>query len=134
MSDNLLPSAPPVPQEYFRVLTAGLKAFGDVQALRGLLSDRLDFTGSIAGHVPDAKEGFLQGVIGFIGTVRGIDIIRDVHDDAGSAVLYQGRPLTAAARPSSCTHRSEGGLFPANLLLLPGILGFGTHPLDRRRR
>jgi hypothetical protein len=88
MSDNLLPSAPPVPQEYFRVLTAGLKAFGDVQALRGLLSDRLDFTGSIAGHVPDAKEGFLQGVIGLIGTVRGIDIIRDVHDDAGSAVLY----------------------------------------------
>jgi hypothetical protein len=29
-----------------------------------------------------------QGVTGLIGTVRGIDIIRDVHDDAGSAVLY----------------------------------------------
>ena len=88
MSDNLLPSAPPVLQEYFRILTAGPEAFGDGQGLRGLLSDQLDFTGSIAGHVPDAKEGFLQGVTGFIGTVRGIDVIRDVHDDAGSAVLY----------------------------------------------
>ncbi|MCC9198224.1 hypothetical protein QNO08_05800 [Arthrobacter sp. zg-Y820] len=88
MTGNLSPSAPPVLQEYYRVLTAGPEAFGDGRDLRGLLSGRLDFTGSLAGHLPDATEHFLQGVTGFIGTVRGIDFISDVHDNAGSAVLY----------------------------------------------
>jgi hypothetical protein len=80
--------APVVLQDYYRVLTAGPDAFGEGQSLRVLLSDHLDFTGSLAGHRPDATAGFLQGVAGFISTVRSIHVVREVHDDHGSAVLY----------------------------------------------
>ena len=81
-------TTPGVLQEYYRVLTAGAEAFGDGQSLRALLSSHLDFTGSLAGHRPDATDGFLRGVAGFISTVRNIDMIREVHDEQGSAVLY----------------------------------------------
>lgn len=60
----------------------------------------MDFTGPLAGHRPDATDGFLRGVAGFIATVERIEIIQDVHDDAGSAVLYTatmpGGPMTFA--------------------------------------
>jgi hypothetical protein len=49
-----------------------------------------DFTGPLAGHRPDSTDGFLVGVSGFIGTVAGIEVVREVHDDHGSAVLYDG--------------------------------------------
>jgi len=69
-----LPSAPV--QEYYRVLTAGADAFGAGQSLRVLLSDHLDFAGPLAGplagHRPDATDGFLHGVAGCISAVRSI--------------------------------------------------------------
>ena len=52
------------------------------------MSEHLDFTGSLAGHRPDATEGFVHGAAGFISTVRSINIVREVHDEQGSAVLY----------------------------------------------
>ena len=88
VTDTVSAAAPAVLREYYRILTAGADAFGEGQALRALLSDHLDFTGSLAGHHPDATDGFLHGVAGFISTVRGIDVVREVHDESGSAVLY----------------------------------------------
>ena len=86
--DTVSISAPEVLQRYYRVLTAGADAFGDGRSLRVLLSDHLDFTGSLAGHRPDSTEGFLRGAAGFISTVRSIEVLREVHDETGSAILY----------------------------------------------
>lgn len=88
MTDTVSTSAPAVLREYYRVLTAGADALGEGQGLRVLLSRHLDFTGSLAGHRPDATDGFLHGVAGFISTVRSIDVVREAHDEQGSAVLY----------------------------------------------
>ncbi len=81
-------AAPPVLQEYYRILTGGPQAYAQGEALRQLLSDHLDFTGSLAGHRPDSTEGFLHGVAGFIASVNNLEIAAEVHDDRGSAVLY----------------------------------------------
>jgi hypothetical protein len=91
MSDTISTSAPAVLQEYYRVLTGGADAYGQGEGLRPLLSEHLDFTGSLAGHVPDATEGFLGGVAGFVATVRGVAMVREVHDEGGSAVLYDAQ-------------------------------------------
>ena len=88
MTDFLSPSAPDALQEYYRILTSGPAAYGDGEQLRELLSGHLDFTGSLAGHRPDATDGFLHGVTGFISTVKNIDVVREVHDAEGSAALY----------------------------------------------
>jgi len=88
MSNVLAAAAPDTLQEYYRVLTGGAEAYGDGDALRPLLGEHLDFTGSLAGHVPDATEGFLHGVAGFVATVQSITVTREVHGATGSAVLY----------------------------------------------
>jgi hypothetical protein len=88
MSNPLSASAPAVVQEYYRILTAGAPAYGQGESLRPLLSDHLDFTGALAGHRTDFTEGFLRGVAGFIATVTGLEVVAEVHDDRGSAVLY----------------------------------------------
>lgn len=81
-------SAPAVLQEHYRILTAEAEALGAGQGLRALLSDHLDFTGSLAGHHLAATEGFLHGVAGVISTIRSLDVIHEVHDERVSAVLY----------------------------------------------
>jgi hypothetical protein len=88
MPNVLSATAPPVLQQYYRILTGGAQAYGQGEALRPLLSDHLDFTGSLAGHRPDSTEGFLHGVAGFIATVNTLEVVQEVHDDRGSAVLY----------------------------------------------
>ncbi|MDN4644854.1 hypothetical protein [Arthrobacter sp. PsM3] len=88
MSATLSSSAPAVLRDYYRILEGGSGAYQDGAQLRGLLSPHLDFTGPLAGHRPDSTEGFLHGVAGFIATVQNIDVVRDVHDETGSAVLY----------------------------------------------
>jgi hypothetical protein len=85
--------APQVLQDYYRILLAGADAYGEGAELRPLLSEHLEFDGSLAGHVTDATEGFLHGVAGFIATVQAIHLIREVHSgdprtSASSAVLY----------------------------------------------
>lgn len=95
---GISPSAPPVLQDYYRILTDGPDAYGDGGKLRPLLSDRLEFTGSLAGHLVDATDGFLVGVSGFIATVERIDVLREVHDEHGSAVLYDATMPGGAVR------------------------------------
>lgn len=87
MSNNISGASATL-REYYRVLTGGADAFGDGHDLRPLLSDHLDFTGSLAGHVSDATDGFLHGVAGFISTVRSIDVVREIHGRNEAAVLY----------------------------------------------
>lgn len=81
-------SAPPVLQSYYQILTGGAEAYGQGAELRPLLSEHLEFSGALAGHHPDATDGFLHGVAGFIATVQSIDVLSEVHDDHRSAVLY----------------------------------------------
>jgi len=88
MSSTISTHAPRILQDYYRILTSGPDAYGGGAELRALLSEHLDFTGSLAGHRPDSTDGFLHGVSGFIATVKQVDIVREVHDDHGSAVLY----------------------------------------------
>lgn len=88
MPNVLSAAAPPVLQEYYRILTGGPQAYGQGEALRPLLGDHLDFTGSLAGHRPDSTDGFLHGVAGFIATVDSLEVVQEVHDDRRSAVLY----------------------------------------------
>jgi hypothetical protein len=89
-------------QEYYRILLGGPAAYGQGDQLRPLLSTQLEFAGSLAGHHVDATEGFLHGVSGFIATVQGIDLLREVHDDRASAVLYDATmPAGQCGSPSS---------------------------------
>lgn len=88
MTLALSADAPATLRDYYRELLGGIEAFSAGQNLRPLLVDHLDFTGSLAGHIPDATEGFLRGVAGFVGAVKAIAVVQDVHDPLGSAVLY----------------------------------------------
>ena len=115
MTETVSTSAPAALQGYYRVLTAGADAFGDGQSLRVLLSSHLDFTGSLAGHRPDATDGFLRGVAGFISTVRSINVIRDVHDEQGSAVLYDAEMPGGAVRFAEFFTFSDGVIDTLNL-------------------
>lgn len=100
MTATLSPHAPQVLHDYYRVLEAGAADDDHGAHLRPLLTDHLDFTGPLAGHRPDATDGFLHGVSGFIATVEHIEVLQDVHDDTGSAVMYTatmpGGPMTFA--------------------------------------
>lgn len=88
MTNSLSADAPVALRDYYRELTGGIDAFASGQNLRRLLVDHLDFTGSLAGHIPDATEGFLRGVTGFVDNVKAIAVVQEVHDSRGSAVLY----------------------------------------------
>ena len=88
MPATLSSAAPQTLKDYYRILESGIDSYQDGADLRPLLGDHLDFTGSLAGHLPDATDGFLGGVAGFIATVKQIEIIHDVHSPNGSAVLY----------------------------------------------
>ena len=90
MPATLSSASPQTLKDYYRILESGIDSYQDGADLRPLLGDHLDFTGSLAGHLPDATNGFLGGVAGFIATVKQIEIIHDVHGPNGSAVLYTG--------------------------------------------
>lgn len=101
-------TAPAVLQNYYRILTGGIDAYREGAELRPLLSDRLEFSGTLAGHLTDATEGFLQGVSGFISTVRSIDVLREVHDEQGSAVLYDAAMPGGTVRFAEVFGYAEG--------------------------
>ncbi|MEI2778432.1 MAG: hypothetical protein V9G19_21165 [Tetrasphaera sp.] len=115
MTSILSAEAPPVLQEYYRVLTGGADRYGDGAVLRPLLSEHLDFTGSLAGHLSDATEGFLHGVAGFIETTQGIAIVRDVHDANGSAVLYDAEMPGGSVRFAEFFTFADGRIASLNL-------------------
>ncbi|MGW4840940.1 hypothetical protein [Streptomyces globisporus] len=60
MPARLSPEAPEVLHDYYRILQGGIAAYEEGARMRELLTDQLDFTGSLAGHLTDATEGFLQ--------------------------------------------------------------------------
>ena len=101
MGTPLSASAPTVLRDYYRILTGGPEAYGQGESLRPLLSDHLDFTGSLAGHRPDSTDGFLHGAAGFVATVQSIDVVREVHGSSASAVLYD------AAMPAGIVRFAE---------------------------
>jgi len=115
MSNLLSTSAPAVLQAYYLILTGGSEAYGDGERLRPLLAEHLDFTGSLAGHIPDATEGFLHGVAGFIATAKSIDVVAEVHDDHGSAVLYDAEMPGDAVRFAEFFTLSNGVIDTLNL-------------------
>ena len=115
MSDTLSTAAPEVLRQYYRILTSGADAFGDGQGLRELLARRLDFIGSLAGHHVDATEGFLHGVSGFISTVRSINVVSDVHDGQGSAVLYDAQMPGGTVRFAEFFTMGDGVIETLNL-------------------
>ncbi len=91
MSDTLSATAPAPLRTYYEILLAGSDGYGQGDALRPLLSEHLDFTGALAGHIPNAREGFLRGAAGFVATVQGVDFVCEAHDEQTSAVLYDAR-------------------------------------------
>lgn len=122
------PSAPNLLQEYYAILTGGLSSYADGATLRPLLSEHLDFTGSLAGHVPDATEGFLQGVAGFIGAVSAIAVRREVHDAQGSAVLYD------ATLPGGIVRMTEFFTFAGGVISTLDLQYEGQDYLDKGGR
>lgn len=104
---QLSDSAPEVLRRYYAILTGGADDYGDGTALLELLDDQLDFEGPIAGQVIGA-EMFIEGVKGFVATVSRIDVVQDVHDAAGSSVLYDAHLPHAVVRMSEF-FRFEGG-------------------------
>lgn len=115
MSQTLSSSAPEVLQDYYRVLTSGPESFGDGSELRTLLSDDLDFTGSLAGHRPGAPDAFLRGVAGFIATAGNIAIVQEVHDNDGSAVLYDATMPGGTVRFAEFFRIRDGRIAVLNL-------------------
>lgn len=115
MSDALFPAAPRVLQDYYRILTGGADAYGGGEQLRPLLSPHLDFSGSLAGHHPDSTDGFLHGVSGFIGTVKHIEALQEVHDERGSAVLYDAAMPGGTVRFAEFFTFREGVIDQLNL-------------------
>ncbi len=81
-----IPGVTEVVTAYYELLEGGASSF-DPERLRAILADDLAFEGPIAGSRIGA-EGFLRGVAGFAGVVRGIHILERVTDDDGAAVLY----------------------------------------------
>lgn len=91
MTNTLSTSAPAVLQEYYRILTSGPEAFGQGHGLRELLSSHLDFTGSLAGHHPDATDGFLHGVAEFFTYRDGVIDSLNLHYDGPDYIAKGGR-------------------------------------------
>ena len=92
--------APAPLAEYYRLLTSGPDAYGDGSAMAALLDPDLDFDGPIAGHIRGAAR-FVQGVAGFVASVRGIDPTELVVGDGQAATLY------TAALPGGAVRFSE---------------------------
>ncbi len=80
-------SAPPVLRSYYDILTGGIEHYGEGASLSPLLVEDLEFEGPIAGRVVGARR-FLHGVRGFVANVDKIEVIQEVHDESGSAVVY----------------------------------------------
>ncbi|MFB7655952.1 MULTISPECIES: hypothetical protein [unclassified Streptomyces] len=115
MTVTVSASAPLALQRYYRVLSGGIDAYGRGEDLRPLLTEHLDFTGSVAGHHPDATDTFLVGVAGFIATVQHIRIVQEVHDHAGSAVLYDATMPGGPVRLAEFFRFQDGLISTLNL-------------------
>lgn len=75
-----------VVHDYYDILGGGMASF-DPGRLREILAPDLEFEGPIAGRRTGA-EGFIKGVSGFAGTMRGLTVVQEVHAEGMAAALY----------------------------------------------
>jgi hypothetical protein len=111
-------NAPSVLRSYYDILTGGIDRYGNGEELSPLLDQDLDFEGSIAGQETGAAL-FLEGVRGFIANVSKIDFVQEVHDPAGSAVIYDAHMPKGTVRLTEFFRFAEGKIQRIRLLYDP---------------
>lgn len=105
----LTADAPQTVRDYYEAILAGTERYGDGAALATVLHPDLDFEGPLAGRRVGAA-GFLRGVAGFVGVVRGVDVIAQAHADGTSAILYDAHLPGGAVRFSEFFEIAADGL------------------------
>lgn len=117
--------APSVLDAYYDILTSGIEKYGDGNDLSPLLMEDFDFEGPIAGHEVGAAL-FLEGVRGFIANVSKIDLVQEVHDADGSAVIYDAHMPEGVVRLTEFFRFANGRIQRLRLLYDPAdYLGKG---------
>lgn len=74
---------------YYDTLKEGMASF-DAERLRAILAPDLTFEGPIAGRRVGA-EGFIKGVSGFAGTMRGLTMLHQLRVGGEAAALYDAQ-------------------------------------------
>ncbi|WP_261625017.1 nuclear transport factor 2 family protein [Nesterenkonia marinintestina] len=110
--------APSVLEAYYEILTSGIEKYGDGSALSPLLMEDFDFEGPIAGHEVGSSL-FLEGVRGFIANVNRIDLVQEVHDTDGSAVIYDAHMPEGIVRLTEFFRFTNGRIQRLRLLYDP---------------
>jgi len=95
-----------VVQTYYDILAGGAATF-DPARLTAILAPDLVFEGPIAGHVTGA-ERFSQGVLGFIETVRSLDIVHQLYAGDTAATLYDAEMPGGTVRFAEFFHVEDG--------------------------
>ncbi|MBB3036998.1 hypothetical protein [Hoyosella altamirensis] len=111
-------SAPSALKTYYGILTQGIKDYSDGDKLSPLLVEDFDFEGPIAGHEIGAAL-FVEGVKGFIANVSKIDLIQEVHDAHGSAVIYDAHMPKGVVRLTEFFSFVDGKIQRLRLLFDP---------------
>lgn len=111
-------SAPSVLEAYYDILTGGIETYGEGKELSPLLMEDFDFEGPIAGHEVGAAL-FVEGVKGFIANVGKIDVIQEVHDADGSAVIYDAQLPKGLVRLTEFFRFADGKIQRLRLLYDP---------------
>lgn len=83
-------------ESYYEILRSGAEQF-DPERLRVMLAPDLVFEGPIAGHRIGA-EPFLNGVAGFVTTMRHLEMLQLVASHNQAAALYDAELPTGALR------------------------------------
>lgn len=101
-------------QIYYDTLKDGMASF-DEDRLRTILASDLLFEGPIAGrHV--GAEGFIQGVAGFAGTMRGLTMLRQLHTRDAAATLYDAEMPGGTVRFAEFFEIADGKIQSLRLL------------------
>lgn len=111
-------SAPSVLTAYYDILTGGIEDYHDGSELSPLLIEDFDFEGPIAGREIGAAL-FLEGVKGFIANVSKIDLVQEVHDADGSAIIYDAHMPKGLVRLTEFFRFTDGKIQQLRLLYDP---------------
>lgn len=103
-----------VVQTYYDTLKQGEASF-DPGRLRPILAADLTFEGPIAGHVVGA-ERFITGVSGFVGTMRSITMLQQVHAGDTAAALYDAEMPGGTVRFAEFFQIDDGKIRSLRLL------------------
>jgi hypothetical protein len=100
---------------YYGVLTAGAAAYDGGRALRPILAPNLAFEGPLAGRVTGA-ERFIQGVFGFVETVRDLHVLQRLEVGSEAAILYDAEMPGGIVRFSEFFSMAGGQIQTLRLL------------------